>query len=84
MPRHRTLVNVGHRIMKRFQELDLKVDEEFVVFVRLPVLIKARLWFLFLSFFVYSKFNLCVCFFTSYCAVDIYIVFSSFLQGKLN
>ncbi|XP_017051238.1 cilia- and flagella-associated protein 206 [Drosophila ficusphila] len=33
MPRHRTLVDIGHRIMKRFQQLDLKVDEEFVIFV---------------------------------------------------
>ncbi|XP_017025257.1 cilia- and flagella-associated protein 206 [Drosophila kikkawai] len=32
MPRHRTLVDIGHRIMKRFQQLDLDVGEEFIIF----------------------------------------------------
>ncbi|KAI8038652.1 hypothetical protein M5D96_008560 [Drosophila gunungcola] len=32
MPRHRTLVDISHRIMKRFQQLDLQVAEEFVIF----------------------------------------------------
>ncbi|SPP73829.1 cilia- and flagella-associated protein 206 [Drosophila guanche] len=33
MPRHRTLVEIERRIMKRFEELDLDVEEEFIIFV---------------------------------------------------
>ncbi|XP_016989490.1 cilia- and flagella-associated protein 206 [Drosophila rhopaloa] len=33
MPRHKTLVTIGHRVMKRFHQLDLQVDKEFVIFV---------------------------------------------------
>ncbi|KAH8253019.1 hypothetical protein KR032_003202 [Drosophila birchii] len=32
MPRHRTLVDIGQRIMKRFQQLDLDVGEDFIIF----------------------------------------------------
>ncbi|XP_039479968.1 cilia- and flagella-associated protein 206 [Drosophila santomea] len=33
MPRHKTLVSIGHRIMKRFHQLDLRVDKEFVIYM---------------------------------------------------
>ncbi|XP_001360994.2 cilia- and flagella-associated protein 206 [Drosophila pseudoobscura] len=33
MPRHRALVEIGRRIMKRFEQFDLDVEEEFIIFV---------------------------------------------------
>ncbi|XP_033247502.1 cilia- and flagella-associated protein 206 [Drosophila miranda] len=33
MPRHRALEEIGRRIMKRFEQLDLDVEEEFIIFV---------------------------------------------------
>lgn len=33
MPRHKTLVDIGQRVMKRFQLLKLEVEEDFIVYV---------------------------------------------------